>query len=268
VKEQVGELLDHLTTLARELSPDAIRELSARLAASTGPDAAGAWTAAGQRQRLLFERLVELWRRAPEVSSYGLALALEAAGRTASQVAGLQTIELAWTGPHTGVVPVRRIDQALYEVVTGVERELIVVSYAVFNVPRLVEALNGAAARGAEVLLVLEFEGAEGEQTYDPLVALHGLTERIRVYHWPYAKRPHIGPQGKRGFIHVKTAVADERVALISSANLTAYGLDANMELGLVVRGEAIPQRIARHFRQLVQNGVLEPWPIARGQGT
>lgn len=260
MSEQVDQLLDHLTTLARELSPDAIRDLSSRLAESAGPDTAGAWTAAGPRQRVLVERLVELWRRAPEVPPYCLAVALEAAGRTASQVAGLQTIELAWTGPHTGVVPVRRIDQALYEVIAGAERELIVVSYAVFNVPRLVEGLNGAAARGAEVLLVLEFEGAEGEQTYDPLVALRGLTEGIRVYHWPYAKRPHAGSPGKRGFIHVKAAVADERVAMISSANLTAYGLDANMELGLVVRGEDIPQRIARHFRQLVQDGVLESW--------
>lgn len=64
----------------------------------------------------------------------------------------------------------------------------------------------------------------------------------------------------KRGFIHVKAAIADERMAMISSANLTAYGLDANMELGLVVRGEAIPQRIASHFRHLIQAGVLEPW--------
>ncbi|MGH7880454.1 MAG: phospholipase D-like domain-containing protein, partial [Candidatus Binataceae bacterium] len=100
----------------------------------------------------------------------------------------------------------------------------------------------------------------EGEQTYDPLVALRGLAEGISVYHWPYPKRPLVGPGTKRGFIHVKAAVADERVAMISSANLTAYALYANMELGLVVRGDAIPERIARHFRQLIRDGVLEPW--------
>jgi hypothetical protein len=47
---------------------------------------------------------------------------------------------------------------------------------------------------------------------------------------------------------------------MISSANLTAYGLDANMELGLIVRGDPIPQRIAGHFRQLIRDGTLEPW--------
>lgn len=261
MKQEVADLLDHLSTLSVELSPDAIRELSARLAATPGPNEGTGFAAAGQRQRLLVERLVELWRRAPEVPPYCLALALDAAGRTGSRLASAQTIELAWTGPHTGVVPVRRIDQALYEVVVAAERELIVVSYAVYNVPRLTEALNGALSRGVDVLLVLEFEGAEGEQTYDPLAALHGLSDGIRVYHWPYAKRPHRGPGEKRGFIHVKAAIADERMAMISSANLTMYGLDTNMELGLVVRGEAIPQRIARHFRQLIQDGVLAPWP-------
>jgi cardiolipin synthase len=263
VKEDLAALLEHLSTLGEELSPDAIRELAAMLAASSGPQAAAALTAAGPRQRVLVERLAELWRGVPEVPAHCLALALETAGRTASRMAGAQTVELAWTGPHTGVVPVRRIDQALYEVVAGAERDLIVVSYAVFNVPRLVDGINAAVARGVDVLLVLEFEGPEGDQTYDPLVALRGLAEGISVYHWPYLKRPHLGPGGKRGFIHVKAAVADERVAMISSANLTAYALDANMELGLVVRGDAIPERIARHFRQLIRDGVLERWTAA-----
>lgn len=246
--------------MAVELSPDAIVDISARIAMSPGPDAGAGFTAASQRQRLLIERLVDLWRGAPEVPAYCLALALDAAGRAANRVGSAQTIELAWTGPHTGVVPVRRMDQALYEVVVAAERELIVVSYAVFNVPRLVAALNAAVSRRVDVILVLEFEGAEGEQTYDPLAALHGLAPSIRVYHWPFAKRARVGSGDKRGFIHVKAAIADERTAMISSANLTAYGLDANMELGLVVRGEVIPQRIARHFRRLILDGVLEPW--------
>jgi len=260
VREQVGELLDQLTTLARELSPDGIREVSGRLMLSTGPDSVDLAAGSGPRKRLLVDRLVDVWRNAPEISPSCLAFALQAAGRTASRVADLQTIELAWTGPHTGVVPVRRIDQALYEVVAGAERELIVVSYAVFNVPRLVDAINGSVARGVDVLLILEFEGAQGEQTYNPLTALRGISANVHVYHWPYAKRPQAASDGKRGFIHVKAAVADEKVAIISSANITAYGLEANMELGLVVHGDEIPRRIARHFRQLVKDEVLVAW--------
>jgi phosphatidylserine/phosphatidylglycerophosphate/cardiolipin synthase-like enzyme len=261
VTEDLAALLDHLSAVARELSPDAIQDLSARLATSAGPDAASGLTAAGARQRLLVEQLVLLWQRVPDMPGHCLSVALEAAGRTASRMAAAQTIELAWTGPHTGVVPLRRIDQALYEVVAGAERELLVVSYAVFNVPRIVDGLNAAVARGVDVDLVLEFEGAEGDQTYDPLAALRGLDASVRVFHWPYAKRPYAaGAGGKRGFIHVKAAIADQRVAMISSANLTAYGLDANMELGLIVRGDPIPARIAGHFVELIRNGTLKPW--------
>jgi phosphatidylserine/phosphatidylglycerophosphate/cardiolipin synthase-like enzyme len=260
VKHGADDLLDHLSIVARELSPDAIRDVSSRIARSDSPESFGAVTAAGPRQRVLVERLVDLWRAAPDIEPRCLALAIESAARSTAQASARQTIELAWTGPGTGVVPVRRIDQALYELVAGASRELIIVSYAVFNVPRLVSGVNAAVARGAAVMLVLEFEGSENEQTWDPLTALHGLNDSVRVYHWPYAKRPQIGAGGKRGMIHVKAAVADEHAAMISSANLTSYGLDANMELGLVVRGDEIPGRIARHFRQLVQDGVLERW--------
>jgi phosphatidylserine/phosphatidylglycerophosphate/cardiolipin synthase-like enzyme len=260
VTEKAGALLDHLSAIAQELAPETVRGVSATIERSDGPEDLANFIAAGPRQRVLVERLVDLWRAAPEVQPYCLALALEAAGRTARQVSSRQTIELAWTGPSTAVVPVRRIDQALYELVAGATRELVVVSYAVFNVPQLVDGINAAAGRGVDILLILEFEGAEGEQTYDPLAALHGLTREAHVYYWPYAKRPSAGSEGRRGFIHVKAAVADEDAAMISSANLTAYGLGANMELGLIVRGDDIPRRIARHFRQLVQEGVLEPW--------
>jgi cardiolipin synthase len=252
-------LLDHLSAMGQALSPDTINDLSTRIQELPRPESATLISAPSPRERVLVERLIALWNKLPDLSAHCVAFALLAAGRTASQVADLQTIELAWTGPRTGVIPTRRIDQALYEVVASSERELVVVSYAVFNVPRVVEALNAAVDRGVDVILVLEFEGAEGEQTYDPLVALRGLRDSIAVYHWPFSKRPDIG-HGKRGFIHVKAAVADQTLALISSANMTSYGLEANMELGVLVRGAVVPERIGRHFRQLIQEGVLELW--------
>jgi phosphatidylserine/phosphatidylglycerophosphate/cardiolipin synthase-like enzyme len=208
---------------------------------------------------MLFGRLIDLWKASPGLPVHCVSFALLAASRTAGQVAALQTIELAWTGPSTGIVPARRIDQALFEVVASSERELLVVSYAVFNVPVVLNGLNAAVDRGVSVELVLEFEGAEGDQTYDPLVALRGLSESVRVYYWPFAKRPTAGP-GKRGFIHVKAAVADRNLALISSANLTSYALEANMELGVLIRGASVPDRIARHFGHLIREGILEPW--------
>ncbi len=57
--------------------------------------------------------------------------------------------------------------------------------------------------------------------------------------------------------MHAKAAIADEHTALVTSGNLTGHALTANMELGVLVRGGPVPRRLARHFRQLMMDGVL-----------
>jgi phosphatidylserine/phosphatidylglycerophosphate/cardiolipin synthase-like enzyme len=58
--------------------------------------------------------------------------------------------------------------------------------------------------------------------------------------------------------MHVKAAIADGHVALVTSANLTGAALEHNMELGLVVTGGSVPRRLAEHFRTLMADGVLQ----------
>ncbi|MDA8379927.1 MAG: phospholipase D-like domain-containing protein [Actinomycetota bacterium] len=57
--------------------------------------------------------------------------------------------------------------------------------------------------------------------------------------------------------LHAKGAIADDRLAFVTSANLTEYALDRNIELGLLVRGGEVPRQLARHFDRLVATGVL-----------
>jgi phosphatidylserine/phosphatidylglycerophosphate/cardiolipin synthase-like enzyme len=56
--------------------------------------------------------------------------------------------------------------------------------------------------------------------------------------------------------MHVKCLIADRKKALVSSANLTDYALEMNMELGLLVHG-VFPSRLAEHFDQLIVRGEL-----------
>ena len=53
--------------------------------------------------------------------------------------------------------------------------------------------------------------------------------------------------------------MADEATVLVSSANLTEYALNLNMELGLLIRGGDLPGRVVGHLRRLVREGVLVP---------
>jgi phosphatidylserine/phosphatidylglycerophosphate/cardiolipin synthase-like enzyme len=58
--------------------------------------------------------------------------------------------------------------------------------------------------------------------------------------------------------MHAKLAVADRRVLLVSSANLTQSGVGKNIEAGLLVRGGSAPLRAAEHIAELKISGVLE----------
>ncbi len=256
---QLAALLEHISSLGQELSPDAIDRLAGELARLSDWTSMACLSAPTPRERVLLDRLRELWRGVNDFDPVALSLALRVAQRTGADVKARQTVELVWTGPRTEQVPVRRSDQALLEVIDSAESDLLMVSYAVFNVPKIASGLSRALDRGVDVRLVLEFEGAhEADQSYDPLAALGELPEGVRVYHWPFQSRPAIASGRKRGYLHVKCTVADRELVFVSSANLTAYAMEANMELGVLIRGGLVPRRIATHFEHLISQGVLE----------
>lgn len=57
--------------------------------------------------------------------------------------------------------------------------------------------------------------------------------------------------------MHVKSVIQDRQAMLLSSANLTSAAFDRNMELGLLVAGGTLPERVDRHFDELIETGEL-----------
>ncbi|MGH9197536.1 MAG: DISARM system phospholipase D-like protein DrmC, partial [Acidimicrobiia bacterium] len=257
-------LLDTLAVIARELPSELISSLAEQVRSLDSIDQAKRLSLPTPQGRALLSRLKESWSGGVFVAPGELAAALVSAGHTARVVSNSQVIELVRTGPDSPSVPVRRIDEALVEVIESAERSLLIVSFVVFEIPRIVEALNRAAKRNVEIELVLEFEGAGGDQSFDPRVSLSGLDSRCKTFYWPWADRPMVGETGKKGYIHVKCAVADCETALISSANLTRYALEANMEMGVLVRGGLVPRRICDHFGWLIRHRTLVPYAVGR----
>jgi cardiolipin synthase len=197
--------------------------------------------------------LVEAWKASPEaIDGAGIALALRASGATARAIRGEMTVEPVWTGPATSEMAVRLSRAALLEVIGLARHRLILVSYAAYKVNDLVTALQAAHGRGVDIRFVLETaEASGGALSFDASGAFAALVGQARFYVWPAAQRP---PGGK---LHVKAAIADEHAALVTSANLTGAALDENMELGLLVRGGAVPRRLSRHFMTLIDERVL-----------
>ena len=120
--------------------------------------------------------------------------------------------------------------------------------------PAAQQCVDGAAADAGSRAQAAD---AAQQQTWDPITGLGAsLPDAVRIYEWPVEIRP-TTDKGKVGYLHVKCAVADERQAFVSSANLTVYAMEMNMELGVVIRGGDVPERIARHFRALIDAGTL-----------
>lgn len=210
-------------------------------------------------QRRHATTFLDTWETvAPLLAPAAVAMALVTAGRSHQAHQSAQSVELVWTGPATKVVPVRRTDQALLQVIRHAQQRLLVISYAVYNIPAIGEALVGAADRGVEIRLLLETpDRLDGENTYDTLKALGpSIAERCDVYVWPVENRDK-NANGHCGILHVKAAVADANMLFLSSANLTEYALSINMELGVLVTGSTIPRSVEKHFEELIEDGVV-----------
>lgn len=259
-----AKLLAGVSTAGRELSRGALDELCnalEHLPAGTTPASRHASLAGrvhSPAARSWAARLAELWSAAPNVDPVCISWGLRAASRVDDHHRQGRSVELVWTGPAPRGTTLRRTDQALLDLVRTAERTLHVVTFAAYKVPAVKEAMLAAARRGVEVTLIFESpETSAGKTTFAGLEALGDqLRSLSEVYLWPLEKRPK-DPAGKHGSLHAKCAVADEATLLVSSANLTEYALNLNMELGLLVRGGDLPGRVVSHLRQLVEEEVL-----------
>ena len=185
-----------------------------------------------------------------------MALGLRAAVQAVQATRADQAVEIVWTGPQTAEVPVRLTRAVLVDVIRTAAERLVIVSFAAYKVALVVDELAAAAARGVDVRLVLETaETSGGRLATDAADAFASLGAAVSFWIWPSEQRPSL-PAGAAA-LHAKAAIADDHTALVTSANLTGHGISENMELGLLVRGGAVPRRLAAHFTQLMADRVL-----------
>ena len=250
--------------LAKLLPSAVVEAVAGRLGRSDGTDLGTlrgqvAQAVPGPHHRALVVAFLDRWRsEAGGVLPQSVAAALLAASEAERGHREGQSVELAWTGPDVGVVPLRRTEQAILQVIESATERLLVVSYAVYNIPQIRDALIRAADRGVTINVVIESpEQVEGKKAYSTLAALGPtVAGRCGVYVWPIEGR-FKGGTGKPGLLHVKCVVADGRWLFLSSANLTEQAFSINMELGVLITGGATPDRVESHFARMIQVGVL-----------
>lgn len=204
----------------------------------------------------LFHELAELASRS--MSWEAMAWTLKTAQALQQSWQAKQDVELLWGGPAPPTaVPARRIDQALYDLIAGATREIILVTFAATKIQRLATALLTAAERGVAVCLILEFEhSSEGQLSFDALRAFPpSLVAASKVYHWPLEKRER-NQLGRPGKLHAKVAIIDDTV-LVSSANLTDDAFNRNLEMGALIKSPDFLKSIETYLDELEEQDVL-----------
>jgi phosphatidylserine/phosphatidylglycerophosphate/cardiolipin synthase-like enzyme len=254
-------IIDAACGLASRLPSDVVERL-ARLLSECDPAEARRRIAAAvphAHHRDLALRFADAYlASATSVSSAEVAIALRTAAHHERIRGRDQAVEMAWTGPHEAAVPYRHTEQAILQVLDSARSRLLVVSYAVYSIGNVRDAVVRAARRGVEIGVVVETpDRHEGHGAYSSLRALgDDVAACSTVYLWPIERRLRDGT-GRPGILHVKCVVADGRQLFLSSANLTEYAFTINMELGLLVTGGDLPGRVEAHFDRLIESGIL-----------
>ncbi len=195
------------------------------------------------------DRMNLAWAAVPDLAGDSIALALESV-QSAQRLSDTPVVEVVVTGPDSPAAPVRLTSEVVRQLIGQATRRVTLVSYAAYQLPSVIAALDAAVGRGVQVSLILEspekLEGGGGSHAY----------ARFRTYHWPIDRRD--PPEAK---LHAKAVIIDSSDVLLTSANMTGAAYDKNIELGVLCRGGGVASQVQRHFDALITRGVLERVP-------
>ncbi len=245
---------------------DALVQLASRLSQSSARDLAGAIDAGHPTSTLRQRAPHDL--RAPlgvlleaidrgELDRRTASTALRIAAEVFARADGARRVELAWTGPSPLGSTLRRIDQALLDLLRSAEHRITLATFVAGHVPQVTAALIDALRRGVQVRALLETpDDSEGRIAAAPIDTLRDVVAAgALLLEWPLARRPR-DERGRVASMHAKFAVVDDAV-LVASANLTGSALTRNLEIGVVLREPGLAARLEQHLDTLLERGEI-----------
>lgn len=250
------KLLDAVAAVVCLVSPEKVQAIASRIRRTDAVKADGALSGAVSTPVAaeVMDQLIDAWR-STSVSAEELASMLLAAGHVFTKATNKQSTELVWTGPTTPVVPARRTEQALLQVINAAEQTLFITSFVAYDVSTIVEALNAASDRGVVISMLLELSKDQGGSiTFDTIDKMRALVPAARLYAWRDK-----ADAFSDGRVHAKVAVADDGMCFITSANLTGHAMEKNMEAGVLISGGHIPKLLDDHLRSLADMKLVSP---------
>lgn len=152
---------------------------------------------------------------------------------------------LAWMGSGIG-----SIESAMERIFREAEQEILITSYAISNATDIVlEWLDAALARGVLIKMVINRINEQPADVVSRLEDLHRTYPHFYLYSF----------NDEQEFdLHAKVIVADRKMALIGSSNLSRRGLLNNHELALFVEGKPAEQVASAIDKLLLSHSVSQ----------
>ena len=198
----------------------------------------------------VIKKLESAWRKSPDTSPMEIAYAFRGASATSSSFDRNESIEMVWSGPPTGLVPIRHTEQVLLEVIESAKEKLFIVSFVAYNIESVIKSLEKAVSRKVRIDILLESSRSHGGRVdFDSIHVFQSRIPSANIYIW---KSNSPISEKMMGAVHAKCALADGNVAFITSANLTMAAMEHNMELGILIRGGDLTAKLDRHLDALI----------------
>ncbi|MBE7385829.1 MAG: hypothetical protein F6J95_031120 [Leptolyngbya sp. SIO1E4] len=191
-----------------------------------------------------------------------MAAALTGSAYTAQAAQRELAVDLVWTGPSCSNLAIRRTDQVLLQLIRECQHEITLISFAIYKIPEIVQALAVALDRGIKLRILAETpDSGEGKIAFGLRSTFDApILKRAEVLVWPKENRP-VDGAGRYGSLHVKGAIVDQEKLFVTSANLTEYALSLNMELGVLIKNTQIAGQLTNQLDNLVLDQILVPLP-------
>ncbi len=250
----MDDLLDAITALSSLISSEKIRAIAENIShIDDNKSMATLYNVVNTPIAVtIVKQLTMAWQKT-SVSSSELAAMLLTASHVYSKATSEQSTELVWTGPTTPFVSARRTEQALLQVIGTAERTLFITSFVAYDVSTIVKALNTANERGVMISILLELSQEKGGSlSFDTIEKMRIQVPSAKLYVWNNKDNEYYG-----GCVHAKVAVADARECFITSANLTGYAMEKNIEAGVLISGGGIPRQLNEHLFSLIKTKVI-----------
>ena len=243
--------LEAALLLARRLPPSRIEAIASGLLTDMSMSTVSTSVSSNEAKQFVREYMEAI--QSDGISREVGAAILLSSEHTYRSIAKEQNIELVITGPDTPFVATRRTEQVLLDLILQAKNELFLVSFVAGDWHRIIEALKNAHHRGVTIRVLLEASKAHGGTLeHDQSKELLRAIPDAKFYRWLEKGSEHQG-----GKVHAKIALADDKIAFISSANFTGHAMEKNLEAGLLVSGGHVPLDLKMHLKGLIELDII-----------